>query len=229
MAPARTATALEAEPGSTIFADGITDLDSSLVMKLLDPVRTSHFEQASKATRPSIPSRIIAAVNLDAATHVGLRQHIENFVYKLGVVVLKVPPLRERPEDLLPLAKTLLSNIRIENHRHRLHFSPQAAAEIMRYQWPGNFGELRETIERGAMSAYHGVVTLKKLPNTRYGWADPSNAAVRAASLKEVERDHIVRILSQSSTLMDAARTLGIDMATLWRKRKRYKIDYCCP
>jgi DNA-binding NtrC family response regulator len=96
MAPARTATALEAAPGSTIFADDITDLDTLLVMKLVDPVRTSHFEQVSKATRRSIPSRIVAAVNLDAATHVGLRQRIENFVYKLGVDVLKVPPLRER-------------------------------------------------------------------------------------------------------------------------------------
>jgi NtrC-family two-component system response regulator AlgB len=201
-------------------------------MKLLDSVHTSHFEQDRKADCGTIHSRIIAAVNLDAETHVGLRQHIENFVYKLGVVVLKVPPLRERPEDLLPLAKTLLSNIRIENHRHRLHFSPQTIASIRRYRWPGNFNELREVIERGAVSAYKGLVTLKKMPNTppdtRRSWADPSDTVVRAASLKDVERDYIIRILSQSSSLTDAARTLGIDMATLWRKRKRYKIDYCC-
>jgi NtrC-family two-component system response regulator AlgB len=102
----------------------------------------------------------------------------------------------------------------------------------MRYRWPGNFNELREVIERGAVSAYKGLVTLKKMPNTppdtRRSWADPSDTVVRAASLKDVERDYIIRILSQSSSLTDAARTLGIDMATLWRKRKRYKIDYCC-
>jgi len=229
LASLRPAAPPDAEPGSTIFADDITELDTSLVMKLLDPVHTPHFQHVSKVRRPLIPWRIIAAVNLDAAPHLGLRQHIENFVYKLGVVVLKVPPLRERPEDLLPLAKTLLSNIRIEHHRHRLHFSPHATAEIMRYQWPGNFAELRETIETGAMSAYKGLVTLKELPNTRRSWVDPSEALARAASLKDVERDYIVRILSQSRSLMDAARTLGIDIATLWRKRKRYKIDYCCP
>ena len=112
------------------------------------------------------------------------------------------------------------------NHRQSLRLSPEVAAAMTTYRWPGNVRELRNAVERAAVLAQGDVITPEYLPDAMFHDAPPVTAAgAHPASLEEVEREQIVRVLGESPTLEDAAETLGINVSTLWRKRKRYKIE----
>ena len=105
--------------------------------------------------------------------------------------------------------------------------SPEAAAALKNYNWPGNVRELRNALERAAVLCRSDVITPDDLPDSIFREA-PDSARGRsgtAASLEKIEREHIMRVLAQSATLDEAAATLGINVTTLWRKRKRYGID----
>jgi NtrC-family two-component system response regulator AlgB len=132
--------------------------------------------------------------------------------------------LRERSEDIIPLALRLLSASAIRNRRPQLKFSPTAETVIATYRWPGNVRELRNAIERAAVLSQSEIITPEFLPDTLF--QPPSAApASTSSSIEEIEREHIMRVLAESPTLQDAAENLGINVTTLWRKRKRYKLD----
>jgi len=111
------------------------------------------------------------------------------------------------------------------DHRPGLCFSPDAAATLTRYSWPGNVRELRNAIERAVVLANGDTIMPDHLPDNLF--RELSETAVVAAprNIEEMERELITRVLAESPTLEDAAQTLGINASTLWRKRKRYKID----
>jgi NtrC-family two-component system response regulator AlgB len=138
---------------------------------------------------------------------------------------LRVPPLRERLDDILPLAERMLQAEAFRNHRPGLGFSPEAAATLTRYSWPGNVRELRNAIERAVVLASGDIIMPDHLPDNLF--REVSDAATVSAprNIDEMERELIIRVLAESPTLEDAAQTLGINASTLWRKRKRYKID----
>jgi NtrC-family two-component system response regulator AlgB len=120
----------------------------------------------------------------------------------------------------------MLAAAAIRNRRSDLHISDEAAAAMTCYRWPGNVRELRNAMEATAVLCEGGTITSAHLPEavSRYAPGVTSPAPSRA-SLDEIEREHIVRVLGDSRTVEDAAMTLGIDVSTLWRKRKRYKLD----
>jgi NtrC-family two-component system response regulator AlgB len=135
------------------------------------------------------------------------------------VIALHVPPLREHPEDILPLAQRLLSAAVIRNHRPQLWFSPTAETVIASYRWPGNVRE------RAAILSQGDVITPECLPDALFQPSSATPTARSSSNLDEIEREHILRVLAESPTLQDAAEGLGINVTTLWRKRKRYKLD----
>lgn len=170
-------------------------------------------------------ARIIAASNRDLPAEVEAHRFREDLFYRLNVIALSVPPLREHAEDILPLAERLLSAAAIRNHRSQLRFSPEAQAVITKYGWPGNVRELRNAVERAAVLSQSDLISPECLPDTLFQLRSPTPNSPSSVSLEEIEREQIMRVLAESPTLQGAAEDLGIDVTTLWRKRKRYKLD----
>jgi NtrC-family two-component system response regulator AlgB len=217
---------LEAADGGTVFLDEIADLTPALQTKFLRYIQEQSFERVGGISTIHVDTRIIAASNRDLEAEVEGRRFRDDLYYRLNVITLRVAPLRERKEDILPLADRMLQAATTRNRKPAMSFSPEAAAAIARHRWPGNVRELRNAIERAVVLAKSDVITPDYLPDALFREAAvPVPATSSRASLEEVERDHIIRVLADSLTLEDAAETLGVDVSTLWRKRKRYKID----
>ncbi len=217
---------LEAADGGSVFLDEIADLSPPLQTKFLRFVQEQSFERVGGERTIRVDIRIIAASNRDLAAEVAAHRFREDLFYRLNVIALRVPALRERAEDVLPLAERLLAAAAARNRRPGLSFSPEAAAAIRRYRWSGNVRELRNAVERAAVLARGQMIAPDDLPDVLFREsAAPLGETPTAASLEALEREHIVRVLGESPTLEDAAETLGINVSTLWRKRKRYKIE----
>lgn len=218
---------LEAADGGTVFLDEISDLSAELQTKFLRFVQEQNFERVGGEKTIKVDVRIVAASNRDLASEVAARRFREDLFYRFNVITLRVPSLRERAADVLPLAKRMLNAAAIRNRRQRLQFAPQTCEALIRYRWPGNVRELRNAVERAAVLCSGDTITPDYLPDVIFR-DQPGAAAVPSAhaSLEEVEREHILRVLAQSPTLEDAAATLGINASTLWRRRKRYKLDF---
>jgi DNA-binding NtrC family response regulator len=217
---------LEAADRGTVFLDEIGDLSPSLQTKFLRFVQEQSFERVGGAETIRVNVRIIAATNRDLAAEVEAHHFRDDLYYRLNVITLRVPPLRERPEDIVALAEHMLQVTALRNRRPHLRFAPDTPAALIRYRWPGNVRELRNAIERAVVLASGDLIMPSHLPDSVFRETpDANGAALPPASLEEMEREHIMRVLAESPTLEDAAQTLGINSSTLWRKRKRYKID----
>ncbi|HUA32657.1 MAG TPA: sigma-54 dependent transcriptional regulator [Candidatus Binataceae bacterium] len=217
---------LEAADRGTAFLDEIADLSARLQTKFLRFVQEQQFERVGGEQTIRVDTRIIAATNRDLEAEVGARHFREDLFYRLNVITLRMPALRERREDILPLAEWLLSAASMRNQRPALKLSQGASAALMRYRWPGNVRELRNAIERAAVLTRGEEIAPDDLPDSLF--RDASEAIARiphSASLEEVEREHIGRVLGESATLEEAAEVLGINVTTLWRKRRRYGIE----
>jgi two-component system, NtrC family, response regulator AlgB len=217
---------LEAADAGTAFLDEIADLTPRLQTKFLRFVQEQQFERVGGEQTIRVDTRIVAATNRDLEAEVTARHFREDLFYRLNVITLRLPALRERREDILPLAEWLLDAASMRNQRAKLKLSQGAAAALMRYRWPGNVRELRNAIERAAVLTRGEEIAPDDLPDSLF--RDASDAIARiphSASLEEVEREHIARVLSESATLEEASEVLGINVTTLWRKRRRYGIE----
>jgi NtrC-family two-component system response regulator AlgB len=217
---------LEAADTGTVFLDEIGDLSATLQTKFLRFVQEQSFERVGGIQTIRVNTRIIAASNRDLAAEVAAHHFRDDLFYRLNVITLRVPPLRERGEDILPLAERMLQAEAFRNHRPGVHFSPEAALTLTRYSWPGNVRELRNAIERAVVLATGDKILPDHLPDNLFRDSRETAATATAPrNIEEMERDLIIRVLAESPTLEDAAQTLGINASTLWRKRKRYKIE----
>jgi len=142
---------LESANGGTVFLDEIADLSAALQAKFLRFVQEQSFERVGGESTIHIDARIIAASNRHLPAEVAAHHFREDLFYRLNVIALRVPALRERAEDILPLAERLLSAAAIRNRRAELRFSPDAEATIANYRWPGNVRELRNAVECAAV------------------------------------------------------------------------------
>jgi len=211
---------LEAAHGGSIFLDEIADLTAPLQTKLLHFIKEQTFERMGSENTITVDTRIIAASNHDLASEVAARRFREDLYYRLGVITLRVPALRERPGDVLPLTIRMLAGTTVRNHRPGLRLSPEASSALLRYRWPGNIRELRNVIERAVVLCPSDLVTPEYLPDLLCN--DSRLTTTPSASLDDIEREHIICVKAESPTLESAAHKLGINVATLWRRRKRY-------
>ena len=159
---------LEAANGGTVFLDEIADLNAPIQAKFLRFVQEQRFERVGDDNTIHVDARIIAASNRDLPGEVTAHRFREDLFYRLNVIALSVPPLREHAEDVLPLAERLLSAAAIRNHRSQLHFSPEAQAVITNYRWPGNVRELRNAVERAAVLSRSDLISPECLPDTLF-------------------------------------------------------------
>jgi NtrC-family two-component system response regulator AlgB len=213
----------EAE-GGTLFLDEVGDLSTDAQARLLRFLNDRTYERLGDAQERKADVRLIAATNRNLEADVQAGRFREDLFYRLNVVTLTMPPLRERPEDILPLARDHLRVFAQKQGREGLVYSDRAEAALQTHSWPGNLRELRNAIERAVILSPGPHVEPADLGlSTGPGEGPPSGVSVGAAiSIEALEREHIARVVLTSPTLEAAARTLGIDSTTLQRKRKRY-------
>ncbi|MNZ30792.1 Alginate biosynthesis transcriptional regulatory protein AlgB [compost metagenome] len=147
----------------------------------------------------------------------------EDLLYRLNVITLHLPPLRERSEDILHLADRFLARFVKEYSRPARGFSDEAQAALLNYRWPGNIRELRNVVERASIICPQERVDIGHLGMAEQTISNAPRIGA-AMSLDELERAHIEAVLATSETLDQAAKTLGIDASTLYRKRKQYNL-----
>jgi NtrC-family two-component system response regulator AlgB len=209
--------------GGTLFLDEISDLPLSLQPKLLRFVQDKEYERVGDCLARKADVRIIAATNINLETAVREGRFREDLFYRLAVIQIEIPPLRERPEDVAVLAERLLVFYGRSNHRTFLGFTPEALRSLCRYQWPGNVRELSNAIERAAILCRADRVGIENLPAI-LGPGDSAPKIGDPVTIEKIEEQHIRRVLAQTKSLQEAAEILGIDQATLWRRRKKYGI-----
>ncbi|MBP1660224.1 MAG: response regulator with CheY-like receiver, AAA-type ATPase, and DNA-binding domain, partial [Candidatus Aminicenantes bacterium] len=147
----------------------------------------------------------------------------EDLYFRLSVIPIEVPPLRDRPDDVRVLAERLLAFHARNNHRSFLGFDEKALRALTSYGWPGNVRELSNAVERAAILCPADRIGLECLPANLLS-GDAEIKIGDPISLDKVEEAHVRRVLASSRSLQEAAAVLGIDQATLWRRRKKYGI-----
>ncbi len=201
----------------TIFLDEIGELPPIIQAKLLRVLQNREFERVGESKTMQVDVRVIAATNknLDEALKEGTFR--EDLFYRLNGVRLKLAPLRERPEDIPLLIEHSINKFAKDTP---VELSPDAMKALRAYRWSGNVRELENVMQRAVLLARAGVIDASHLPEEFLSASSPRSDV--ALSLEEVEKLHIKRVLHQVKDYQQAAEMLGIDPATLWRKRKKY-------
>ena len=209
--------------GGTLLLDEIGDLPLSLQPKLLRFVQEKEYERIGDYMTRHADVRIIAATNIDLEKSVREGRFREDLYYRINVIQVEIPPLRERPDDVIALAERLLVFLGRSCHRMSLGFTDEAIHLLRHYSWPGNVRELRNVIERAVILCQTDRIGVNHLPeNLRI--LDTSVRIGDPIPLDKIEEEHIRRVLATTRSLQEAADILGIDQATLWRRRKQYGI-----
>jgi NtrC-family two-component system response regulator AlgB len=217
---------IESADGGTLFLDEIGDLPIALQPKLLRFLQDRQYERVGDSRTRRADVRLITATNIDLEAAVKAGTFREDLYYRLNVIPIDVPSLRARPEDIVPLAMHLLAALR--RGPKPSGFTAGAQSALRAYPWPGNVRELRNVVERCTILCSAELVGTEHLPASLGGGDQLSDA--RPVELgdrvpfEKVEEAHIRRVLARTSSLEEAADVLEIDVATLWRKRRKYGI-----
>lgn len=209
--------------GGALLLDEIGDLPLSLQPKLLRFLQEREYERVGDYTTRKANVRIIAATNVDLEKAVKEGRFREDLFYRLNVIQIEIPPLRECPEDVVALAERLLVFYGRGNHHPFTGFTQEALQALTEYHWPGNVRELSNVVERAAILCRTDRVGIDCLPTNLVPAGSTPNIG-DPVSLEKIEEQHIRRILAGTKSLQEAADILGIDQATLWRRRKKYGI-----
>jgi len=207
--------------GGTLFLDEIGDLPLSLQPKLLRFLQDMEYERLGDPATRKADVRVVTATNRDLDGEVKGGRFREDLFYRLNVIQIEVPPLRERIQDLEALATRLLAFYGRVHHRSFAGFTEEARKAMKRHSWPGNLRELRNVIERASILCRSERIGVEYLPGNVLPSGTTSTVGDRV-SLEKIEEEHIRRVLSATKSLQEAAEVLGIDQATLWRRRKQY-------
>jgi NtrC-family two-component system response regulator AlgB len=209
----------------TVFLDEVSEMTPSIQARLLRFLQNREFERLGDTKNIKVDVRVVGATNKSLEDLVAEGRFRQDLYFRMNVVELNLPPLRERPEDIRILAEFYLKRFALLNEKKVSGFTDESLERLETYKWPGNVRELVNVVERGTILCGGNQLTLRELPPHI---ADLNKIPVdreQFKSLADVEKNHIQFVLSHADSIDEAARLLGIDPATLWRKRRKYHID----
>jgi two-component system response regulator AtoC len=227
---------LERASGGTVFLDEIGNMSASVQAKLLRVLEEGTFMRLGGTRVIKVNVRLIAATNVNLKEAIVRGHFREDLYYRLNVVPLYIPPLRERKEDVLPLALEMLQHFNRELNKKFTGFTPAAADLLQQYSWPGNIRELKNVIERTMILAPEGDIDAAYLPeeirfhpleakNEEVGAGEVPSNGHRFVSLREMEDSYIEQVLAATGhNKTQACRILGIHPTSLLRRLKKEKI-----
>lgn len=223
----------EAAQRGTIFLDEISELPLNLQVKLLQVIQERELIRVGGVKRIPVDVRIVSATNKELLQLVQSHQFREDLYYRLNVVPINVPPLRERPEDVLPLIQSNLEKCNKKLNEHK-KLEPAALAILLRYPWPGNIRELQNIMERLILTTKDEHISEDNLPIFIRNAApvhSPSNTdgLSLSAALEQAEREILTRALAEYKTTRAIAKALKVSQPTIVRKLHKYDlITDCC-
>jgi NtrC-family two-component system response regulator AlgB len=209
--------------GGTLFLDEIGDLPLTIQPKLLRFIQDREYERVGDHITRKANVRVITATNTDIEEAVKAGKFREDLYFRLNVIIIKLPTLMERKEDIIPLSELYLSFFGAQNHRTYSGFDSTIEKAFQEYAWPGNLRELRNVVERMAILCPKPIISSEWLPDNIRNKSEQIRLGDKI-SLSKLERAHIRKVLLQAKTIQEAADILEIDQATLWRKRKQYDL-----
>jgi DNA-binding NtrC family response regulator len=214
----------EAANGGTLFLDEVGDVPLPMQVKLLRALQEREIRRVGENQSRPINVRILTATNKDLLAEVASKRFRKDLYYRLRVVELAVPALRQRREDILPLARILLAEAALHMKRPIDGLSASAADHLLSYPWPGNVRELANVMERAVAVAKKSRINLEDLPPEVRVLTSPLLDGRAIRRLREIEKDYILAILdAKHGNRTQAAISLGIGVATLHRKLKSFK------
>ncbi|MBI5190970.1 MAG: sigma-54-dependent Fis family transcriptional regulator [Nitrospirae bacterium] len=217
---------IEVADGGTLFLDEIGELSQSLQPKLLRVLETMTFRRIGGTRDIKVDVRVIAATNRNLAEAVEQKTFREDLYYRLRVMPITMPPLRERREDIMTLARHFLAQMNAGIKKSITGISPDCEKRLVEYGWPGNVRELKNVIERAVIVSPGPFITQEHLPweLTRPGNGQKKPAAGQPLTLDEAEKAHIASVMERAGgNKSSAARILGISRSTLIAKLKKYE------
>jgi DNA-binding NtrC family response regulator len=215
----------EIAAGGSLFLDEIGDISPKLQLDLLRVLDAREFRRVGGSQVIKTDVRILAATNRDLKKLVESGAFREDLYYRLNVIPVTLPPLRERKEDIPLLVEHFLAQFRTEMRKPLEGVSAEVLEMLMAHDWPGNVRELRNVLERGAVMARGPIITPLELELTPPGLPTGAMPIEGSDSLRDVERKHILATLKQHNwNITRSAKALGIDRVTLYNKIKRYQI-----
>jgi len=208
----------EAAGKGTLFLDEIGEINANTQVHLLRALEEKKITRVGGNEEIKADVRVISATNRDLRTMVKQGNFREDLYYRLNVVKIDLPLLKDRKEDILPLAEHFLKKYTEENSKSIKKFSPEVVKFMLNYSWPGNVRELENMIERGVILSKRNSITLDELP---HDIIHPT--PVEGKTIESVERNHIIRVLEETKgNISKAAKILGIRRMTLYNKLKKY-------
>jgi NtrC-family two-component system response regulator AlgB len=224
---------VKAAEGGTLFLDEIGDLPMEIQPKLLRLLQEREYERLGENVTRQASLRVVAATNRDLKKRVAEGLFREDLYFRLNVIAVEMPPLRSRDGDLIRFAEHYERFFAEQCGRKLDGLSPETIACIRAYAWPGNLRELRNAIERAVILAKHGTLFPEDFPaelrgeNTKVNSTNGENVPSVGSliSLEKLEEAHLRKVLEKTPSLSEAAEILGIDQATLYRKRKKIGLE----
>lgn len=226
----------ELADGGTIFLDEIGDISPTIQLKLLRVLQERQFERVGGEETVSVNVRIITATNKDLKKEVAENRFREDLYYRLAIIPIELPSLRERVEDVNPLVQHFLEKLRQRTHKRIENISPQAMHMLKQYRWPGNVRELENVIEHAMVFADGNTIEIDDLPAVITGKRDEDSLAIPDGDrplpdiLEDLERQLIMRAYRKAKGVKtETARILGIKASALYYKLEKYGIDAGSP
>ena len=212
---------VEHADGGTLFLDELGELSLGVQAKLLRFLQEHRYERLGDSATRQADVRIVAATNRDLTVQVREGRFREDLLYRLNVVELALPPLRERREDILEIARHFLAIFAAAANRPVQELSPGAQALLLSYAWPGNIRELRNELQRISVLWPSRVIEPESFSQRVFQHDRRGPQLGERHSLADIEHEHIRMVLAKSNSFEEAAAILGIEPSTLWRKRRK--------
>ena len=216
---------LEVAEGGTVFLDEIGDMDLQVQSKLLKVLEERSFRRLGEVRDRAVDMRLVSATHRELKDLVGRQRFRSDLYYRVNIVGLKIPPLRDRVEDIAPLSEHLLRNLGQQWGHEAVQISASAMRALQSYSWPGNIRELRNVLERALLLADGNVLRVEHLQFQSAATPEVFVTEHRYGTLKQMERAYISHVLeAEGGSVERAARRLGIPRSSLYNKMRRLEI-----